>query len=610
MNQATGHRTHGRYKSKNTGATIVLDDSNYKTEGGEGAIYIDEPAARVHKICFPGQMIPQQKFDELAMLDHPRIRRPDDILLKGTKEVGYSMPLVPGNAVPLARILTKTFQEREGVTHEKKAKLVLQIADALHFIWSKGNAIPGSNPPRTGVPFLQVDGNELNYMVEDNFEEVHLIDVNGFQTPSFPVNTIMLSVMDPKVTQDHTTGLWNWTPESDAYSFAIISWYIFTCIHPYKGFHKSYPNKKTFMMEQMRDNISVLRPDVEFPKGPVYFPFFDYVPGGESGAYGQWFRAILLEGKRLLPPKEYQAVVTAIVTPVIKEIVGSDNFVMTMIKDYGALIVGHYAHKGKSVVVTKDHLYIDGRHQPRPQGRFRIGFTPQNNQVIAATLSEDGDVRLQNLDQKTPIRYDGSGKDIMSYDGRLYVLAENNILEIMFQEMGAMTFATSRSVASVMPSGTRLFQGCAFQNMMGTQMCSVFPKSGHHQQFRLTELAGLEITDAKCEQNVLMVVAMDRQSGEYKRFVFRLSRSTSEYDVRVVDNITPTGLNFTVVPEKGVCICITEEEKVEIFSVQRNSQSLKMVADPAVVGDMKLCHSGAHVRFAHGSKLYDFTMKK
>jgi hypothetical protein len=622
MNQQAGQQTHGSYKSENSGATIVLDDNNYKTEGGEGAIYIDEAAGRVHKICFPGMMIPRSKFDELAMLDHPRIRRPDDILLKGKQEVGYSMPLVPGNAIPLAQMLTKTYQEREGVTPDKKAKLVLQMADALHFIWSKGCTLPpnATKPTQPGlpVPFLQVDGNELNYMVEDSYEEIHLIDVNGFQTPTHPVNTIMLSVMCPKVAQDPSTGLWQWSPESDAYSFAIVAWYIFTCIHPYKGMHPDFPDKKTFMLDQMKANVSVLHQgrhayngkDVGFPKGAVYYPFFDYIPGGETGAYGQWFTAVLRDGKLMLPPREYQAVIAAVIQPVVKEVVGSDNFIMTVLKDYGSLIVGHYASKGKSVIVTKDRLYIDHREAQRPQGRFRVGFTSQNNHAVAATLTEDGDIRLQNLDQNVSIRYDGSGKDIMSCDGRLYVLAESNILEIMFQEMGAMTIATTRAVASVMPNATKLFQGCAFQTMIGNHMCSIFPQSGHHRQFKLAELSGYEITDAKCEQNVLMVVAVDRSTGEYKRFVFRLSRSTSEYDCRIVENITPTGLNFTVVPEKGVCICINEEEKVEIFSVRRNNPSLKIVDDPAVVGDMRLCNSGGHVRFAHGTKLYDFSMKK
>jgi hypothetical protein len=76
----------------------------------------------------------------------------------------------------------------------------------------------------------------------------------------------------------------------------------------------------------------------------------------------------------------------------------------------------------------------------------------------------------------------------------------------------------------------------------------------------------------------------------------------------VIENIHPSGINFTVTP-KGVCICIDEEEKVEIFSSQKGSQSVKSVSDPAIKGDMRLYHSDTQVRFTHGTKLYSFAMK-
>ena len=171
-----------RYTTRSSGKTFNLNDSNFRAKGGEGSIYI--VGDTVCKVCEPGAMIPNGKFRELAVLDHPRIIRPDDILLDSKKKpVGYTMRLVPGNAVPLAQILTKTYQQREGVSPQYKLDLVMKIADALRFIHQH----PG---------YLQVDGNELNYMVTSDHTEVYFIDVNSFETPSHPADAIMASIRD------------------------------------------------------------------------------------------------------------------------------------------------------------------------------------------------------------------------------------------------------------------------------------------------------------------------------------------------------------------------------------------------------------------------------
>lgn len=578
-----------RYTTRSSGKTFNLNDSNFRAKGGEGSIYI--VGDTVCKVCDPGAMIPNGKFRELAVLDHPRIIRPDDILLDSKKKpVGYTMRLVPGNAVPLAQILTKTYQQREGVSPQHKLDLVLKIADALRFIHQH----PG---------YLQVDGNELNYMVTSDHTEVYFIDVNSFETPSHPADAIMASIRDWTVTPDGS-GRWQWSALSDWYSFAIISWYLFTAIHPFKGFHPSFPDKKTYMIDQMKANISVLDPEVKFPTAAVYFPFEDVIPGGKDGAYMQWYRAIFMDGKRLPAPVSFQATLAFVAK--VKEIVGSNNFLMTMIQDFAKTVVGHYASGGKTVVVTTDEVFVNGKSSPKPEGRLRIGFTPKG--VPVAAILENGQVKLLNLESKTAIRYNGLARDIMSCEGRLYILSENDISEVEFVEAGGMILATTPSVAQIMPNATQLFQGVAFQDMFGSHMASIFPNLGHHRQIRIKELAGFQITDAKYEGNVLMVVAMSRQTGQYSRFVFRFSSDWTKYDCRTIENITPTGINFTVT-EIGVCVCITEEEKVELFSNTMGATSVKSVDDPAIVGDMRLCHSGKEVRFAHGTKLYRFSMK-
>jgi serine/threonine protein kinase len=583
-----------KYQILSTGDTVDLNQNNFKAKGGEGSIHII--GNTVYKVCEAGKMIPDAKFKELAVLDHPHIIKPDDIILQKGKPIGYTMRLVPGDAKPLAQILTKSYREREGVTPDHAMKLVQQIADGLRFIHQHDG-------------YLQVDGNEFNYMVTSKHDEVYFIDVNSFQTPHFPADAIMLSIRDWSVPKDNATGFYVWSKLSDWYSFAIISFYMFTAIHPFKGRHPAFKDMKTLMVDQMKAGKSVLDPESQYPLGAVYHPFEAVIPGGKDGAYMQWYRAVFCDNKRLPAPKDFQAMLGFIATKV-KEIIGSNNFDIREVRDFQDMIIGYAERSGNEVVTTRNNIYLNGSKLSRPAERFRIGFTPKNNTPYACWIENDS-VQLQNLQNGQMIQSFINGKDMMSCEGRVYIQSDQNIFELDFIE-GSKMIATAKSIAAIMPNATTMYQGVVIQDMLGTMMFSVFPEAGHHRQTKIPEISDYRITDAKYEQNVLMVIGVEKKTGKYTRFVIRFSKDWSGYDVRAIEDITPTGLNFTVkgVGEKGVCVCLTEENKIEIFSNQKDNPLAKLFDDPAIDGEMKLCHAGDQVKFARGNKLYNFSVKK
>ena len=585
-----------KFTVRETGEKVDLTQNDFIAKGGEGSIYGIGDV--IYKVCEPGKMIPEQKFQELSKLDYRTIIRPQYVLMDKKTPVGYTMRRVPGNAKPLAQIMTKSYRERENVTPNHMMNIVQQINSGLQFIHShKG--------------YLQVDGNEYNYMVTSDHNEVYFIDVNSFQTPSFPADAIMASIRDWHVAKDPVTHQYIWTQLSDWYSFAIISFYLFTAIHPFKGRHPSFTNMKTLMTDQMLACKSVLDPEVQFPFGAVYHPFEDVVPGGKNGAYMQWYRAVFIENKRLPAPKDFQATLAFVAK--IAAIAGSNKFNMKELHNYCDAIVGFYEKSGVEVAVTKNHIHYNGKKMDRPAERFRVGFTPKNNIPYACWLGIGDRVEIQNLQTGQNIPSTMSGTDIMSCEGRVYVQSLQNIFEINFIENGNL-IAAAKSAATIMPNATRLYQGVAVQDMFGTLFFSMFPAQGHHRQVKIQELNDYRITDAKYEHGILMVVASHRTTGDYSRFIFRFTgdKNTTDwdtYDVRVVDDITPTGINFTVL-ERGTCICITEDEKVEIFSNQKNSVGVKSIEDPAIDGEMKLCHARDQARFAKGNMLYEFSVRK
>lgn len=581
-----------KYKIRGSGATVELGTNEFKAKGGEGSIYI--VGDTVYKVCDAGKMVDIRKLVELHALDHPRIVRPTDIIeaVGNPQPVGYTMKLVPGNAITLSQMLSKTYREREGVTPDMMAALVKQIHGGISYIHSK----PG---------YLQVDGNELNYMVTNSHRDLYFIDVNSYKTPNFDADAIMPNIRDWSVGT-------NFSHLTDWYSFAIVSWYMFTGIHPFKGRHPRFTDLKTAMVEQMKANVSVLDPESKFPQAAVYFPFEDAVPGGKNGAYWQWYTAIFVDGKRLAPPTDFQAQIVFVAK--VKEIVGSNNFDIAELRRYMAQITGFAHSKGREIVITTDGLYLDNQPGPKITGRYRVGFTDTKNVPVALVQDENDLAKVMSLEtghylpnsSAPPTEF--ACEEIMSCDGRLYCRSQGTIYEFLFIESGLDVIPMVKSVASVMPKATKLHQGVAVQSIFGIYYFSFFPERGHHRQIKVEELTGREITDAKYENKVLMIVAMDKETGQYDRYVFRVSDDWGSYDVRKVENITPIGINFTVLPS-GIAVCINEEEQVEVFPNKKDSATLKVIKDPAIKANMRLCRVGAQVRLAHGDKLYSFTMR-
>jgi hypothetical protein len=572
-----------KFTEKGTGKRVDLNDGNFKAKGGEGSVYII--GDRAYKVCAPGFMIPAAKFQELVVLNHPRIIRPETILLDANKdEVGYSMMAVPRNPSSLAKILTKAYRVRENMPLQIMPDLVLQIRDIFEFTHGK--------------KVLIVDANENNFMVTDDWKDVYAIDVNAWETPHFPAPVINPSIQDHQVTNC------KWTELSDWYSFCIIAWWMFTANHPYRIRHPVAKVLDTAMIDCMIANKSILDPQAIFAEGAVYFPFEDYIPGGKDGSWMQWFRSILVDGKRSPPPADYRAVLAPIVAKV-REIIGSNKFMIDLVHDFQTQITGIY-NQGKEVVVTQDAIFVNRIPYPRPMKRLRVCFTPELNKVIVVSV-ENERLALYDLEAQRPIPCEIGATDIMAYGGRIYMKCGKSINQLGFIERNSVLLPTSELVATILEQATQLFQGVAFQDMFGNHIASFFPKSGQHYQVKLAELEKYKIADAKFENGVLMVVGTKGNTGDYDRLVFRFSKDYLQHDCRIEPNVPLIGLNFTVL-ENGLCVCLAEDGRLEVFP-NKLGMDVNRIADKGIPSDMHLCHA-AGVQFAQGSKLFSFGMRR
>lgn len=97
------------------------------------------------------------------------------------------------------------------------------------------------------------------------------------------------------------------------------------------------------------------------------------------------------------------------------------------------------------------------------------------------------------------------------------------------------------------------------------------------------------------------------KGGKYERYVFRFD-TDGTYDVRVVPDSNPAGLNFVTL-DSGVVCCINEDEKLELFSNRKGSSSIKIIDDKALSGNMTLAkHNGSLVAY-QSNKVFKLNMK-
>ena len=167
------------------GRKLSLNQKDYVTQGGEGKIFQKGNVA--YKIYEDlNKMIPIGKIDELSKLDVPNIVRPKEIIYSPKKEIlGFTMDWLGDDNYALCKLFTNTFRDANGITNDHATELVENIKNIII-------------APIHEQKCLMVDGNEFNYLVRPDFVTPLFIDVNSYQTKSFPPTAIMPSIRDWK----------------------------------------------------------------------------------------------------------------------------------------------------------------------------------------------------------------------------------------------------------------------------------------------------------------------------------------------------------------------------------------------------------------------------
>lgn len=556
------------------GGEVRLDKSDFKAQGGEGSIYVK--GAHAYKVYTdPLRVIRPAKLQELSVLTLPNIIRPLAIILDAKSRVaGYSMRAV-GRSYALCQLFPGAFRRRNNLTHEATLRLVRRMQEGVSHVHSKG--------------ILVVDLNEMNFLVAEDFSEVYFIDVDSYQTASFPASALMESVRD-RHARTFDAG-------SDWFSFAVVSFQTFVGIHPYKG---NYPPMQGLsdagqkLDARMRANVSVLNPGVTVPAS--CFPFSVIPP-----AYLDWYRAVFDEGKRLPPPDDARAVV-ALAAHAPSDRIRSSLFEVAEVRDFDDEIVRH----DELVTVTRSSVHFGGERFTKPSADALVVVTPRLRHLVAAYI-DGGAPRLRDLTAGRDLPLPFGGEALALCGGELYVKQGEQIFAVEFLELRSEVLPGVRAAANVMMNSTQMFEGLAVQNLMGAHYASLFPAPGVCHQLRLPELDGYQLLDARLCRNVLLAVGA--RGGRYDRLGFRFADDFGSYDARVTPDVSTPDINFTVL-DTGVVLHLDAEGALELFSRRKGAPDVQTFEDPGVGADARLFHTGAQAYVARGPKLYKFTMRR
>jgi hypothetical protein len=275
---------------------------------------------------------------------------------------------------------------------------------------------------------------------------------------------------------------------------------------------------------------------------------------------------------------------------------------ITLTREFDSEIVWH---KGL-ITITQKCVYSGGERFSKPLSDVKVTMTPRLRHVVAA-FTDGPRLRFYDLTGARELKPGFEGEEVMESEGQLYVRQHGSIFAVNFMELRSGILPVGKLVANVMMKSTRLFEGVALQNILGAHYGSLLSSSGGCHSVRLSELDGYQLVDSRLYRNVLMVVGA--KGGRYDKFIFRFKHNFSSFDSRLMPNISPTTINFTVL-DGGVVLHMTDEGTLELFSELTDASGIRVIQDLSIQGDVSLFHSGAQAMLARGNKLYKIRMRK
>lgn len=448
---------------------LVLEEADFAARGGEGAVFfLGELAYKIYHE--PQRMPPEKKLAALGRLNLPNVVAPADLVYDAdARPIGFSMRRVP-NAEYLSRLFSRTFRRERGLDGKATAEIVDKMRRTLTAMHSH--------------QVIVADYNELNVLLDLTALEPYNIDLDSCQTPEFPATAIMDNVRD----RASPPGVFN--EDTDWFSWAIVSFQLFTGVHPFKGKHPDF--RADELDRRMTEGVSVLDPAVRVP--PACSDWSE-IPA----TLLDWYRAVFANRLRGAPPDFLQRA-NAVYAPV----------------------------RAQRAAGVLEPPIIGG-------GRARILC--------------DGDVlRFCEADTGAPVAGELRADGYFVVNDALYSLRNGVLTECVFERLGRVVFLT-RIAAHVHPLTGRAYDGLVMETFLDRAAALLPVARGSCKRVMIPEVAGTRIIDAARRDRAIFLLA--EQAGAFNRFTLRFSADYSTYECSIERDVAERAALFEPVSAIG-----------------------------------------------------------
>lgn len=540
-----------------------LDGRMFVAKGGEGSIYVSQGVA--YKICENGKTIPQSKIQELSALTDDRIIKPERLIFDEAKKVpiGYTMRAVKAPWTP-CHLFPRDFMRDHQLSHADILTWCQKLMEIVHHAHENH--------------MLLVDLNELNFLL-DQGGKLFAIDVNSWQTPSFPATAIMDSVRDRQ-----TAGF---SEGSDWFSWGIVTFQMLIGMHPYKGQHPDYKGTAIERMDaRMKANVSVFH---NHARPMAACDPLDVIPRGLR----DWYRATFESTVRESPPQKFEQV--AVARAKTRTVVSAGDLLVEEVMLCSAEIVRVTSFGDKMAVTLADgSVNLDGRkvNLSVPHAHFHVD--PARG-WMAVTEHPDGSHReLKPMSEMF-------GRDISQYEN-VFVAACGGLFGVLCGKLMLIGPIGDSHVANVLDVPAAVFQddGFLMQNLLG-RWHLVFQRSIRESIcVPIPQLDGFR--PVKGRMHGRMLVVSGEKAGSMVRFEFQFDE-LGGYDVQEFSGVSGPDFTFAV-NEAGICVLIDCDDEVSAFKTGRGKQNRRVMAGSSLDASFRIWSSGVRIMASHGNVLY------
>ncbi len=532
LNHLTGFHLDGH-------GPVKLSTKHHLATGGEASVYrLDTLAIKLYtdtgRLSQPGMI---GRIQSLTELRHPGVTAPRGLVTTTTgRPVGYWMDFVD-QAEALPSVCTNDFRRRTSFDDNQASKLVGAMFGVMSYAHGAGA--------------IMVDPNELNWAItsQNRSYRPRALDVDAWVLGNYTPSSV--AVM-PSIRDWHSAGIGQ---AADRFGLAVVTFQVFTGIHPYKGTLDGY--RRGDLVRRMQDNASVFTPGVRLNQAVRD-------PGRIPRRLLDWYKGVFDHGDRSDPPSKWTASAVPSQNIVTKRIAATAGGKLTYTRVYESIgdpVVQVYGcgvvklASGKLVdLATERVLYTT------TAARVQV-TTVESGWLIAELEPEPQFNFVSKVPQPVqPLSLGIDISELVSYQNRQFVVTPQGLTELLVKHFARPVLTTGR-IWQATSTATRWYDGVGILDAMGATFVIAPFGEGSCAIIRVPELDGQRVIAAISGPRCVVLSAM-QTNGSYHHVELVFDRSYTSYQINQTEVDTPQ-LNRAILP-KGVMVAIIEDGEIVI----------------------------------------------